>query len=211
MISRLKHSDDTSHIPVVVVTAKIDEEARLEAYECGADSFITKPFSSKLLKARIKNIINTRRRLARMVLEAQLPAAPDTATTAVENIAPEQHSDEIVSGLTAADSDFLHKVGGIINANIAGEQLDVGFIADAMCMSHSTLYRKVKAISGMSVAGLIRKYRARKAAELLLTGEYTVSEIALLVGMGSPANFRQCFREEFGTTPSEYFRRSKEK
>ena len=66
-----------------------------------------------------------------MVLEAQLQAAPDTATTAVENIAPEQHSDEIVSGLTAADSDFLHKVGGIINANIAGEQLDVGFIADA--------------------------------------------------------------------------------
>lgn len=211
MISRLKQSDDTSHIPVVVVTAKIAEEARLEAYECGADSFITKPFSSKLLKARIKNIINTRRRLARMALEAQLPAAPDSTTTAVENTAPEQHSDEIVSGLTAADSDFLHKVGGIINANIAGEQLDVGFIADAMCMSHSTLYRKVKAISGMSVAGLIRKYRARKAAELLLTGEYTVSEIALMVGMGSPANFRQCFREEFGTTPSEYFRRSKEK
>lgn len=207
MISRLKHSDDTSHIPVVVVTAKIAEDARLEAYECGADSFITKPFSSKLLKARIRNIIATRRRLARMALEAQLPPAPDKAA---ENDTSEQSKTAIVSELTEADSDFLRRVGDIINANIAGEQLDVGFIADAMCMSHSTLYRKVKAISGMSVAGLIRKYRARRAGELILTGDYTVSEIALMVGMGSPANFRQCFREEFGTTPSEYYRRAKE-
>ena len=106
--------------------------------------------------------------------------------------------------MTTADSEFLRKVGDIILADIAGEKLDVGFIADRMCMSHSTLYRKVKAITGMSVSRLIRKYRANRAAELLLTGRYTVSEIALMVGMGSPANFRQCFREEYGTTPSDY-------
>ncbi len=110
-----------------------------------------------------------------------------------------------MSGLTAADSDFLHKVGGIINANIAGERLDVGFIADAMCMSHSTLYRKVKAISGMSVAGLIRKYRARKAAELLLTGEYTVSEIALLVGMGSPPTSASASEKSSAPLPRNIF------
>ena len=73
-------------------------------------------------------------------------------------------------------------------------------------MSHSTLYRKVKAITGMSVARLIRKYRARRAAELMRTGNYTVSEIAMMVGMGSMGNFRQCFREEFNSTPTEYLR-----
>lgn len=84
------------------------------------------------------------------------------------------------------------------------EDRDVALIADAVCMSHSTLYRKVKAITGLSIAGLIRKLRAREAAVLLENDLYTVSEIAFMVGMGNPGNFRQCFREEFGTTPSEY-------
>ena len=117
MISRLKHSDDTSHIPVVVVTAKIAEEARLEAYECGADSFIAEPFSSELLKARIKNIINIRRRLhAWSSSSARQPRHRHDGGGEYRSRAALRR---IVSGLTAADSDFLHKVGGIINANIA--------------------------------------------------------------------------------------------
>ena len=82
------------------------------------------------------------------------------------------------------------------------------FIADAMCMSHSTLYRKVKSISGLTVNGLIRKCRARRAEQLLVSGRYTVSEIAFMVGMGSPGNFRQCFKDEFGINPSEYLRKA---
>lgn len=221
MIAALRADDETSHIPVVVVTAKIADEARLEAYECGADSFITKPFSSKILRARIRNILDTRRRMAAAALDAQLAATAVSLPEAAETLpaAPsepeastamtETDSSAIISKMTTADSEFLRKVGDIILADIAGEKLDVGFIADRMCMSHSTLYRKVKAITGMSVARLIRKYRAIRAAELLLTGRYTVSEIALMVGMGSPANFRQCFREEYGTTPSDYLQRNR--
>ncbi len=220
MIAALRADNEISHIPVVVVTAKIADEARLEAYECGADSFITKPFSSKILRARIRNILDTRRRMAVAALDAQLaapvasvteqPAAETSADTAPAGAgapAAETDANAIISKMTTADSEFLRKVGDIILADIAGEKLDVGFIADRMCMSHSTLYRKVKAITGMSVSRLIRKYRANRAAELLLTGRYTVSEIALMVGMGSPANFRQCFREEYGTTPSDYLQR----
>ena len=216
MIKRLKESADTSHIPVIVVTAKIAEDARLEAYRLGADSFITKPFSSKLLVARLSNILQTRHQLAAQALGRQtLPATPaqnrpETVSVSSPETVPETDT-PIISRLTEADEEFVKRIGEIIEHEISGENLDVEFIADEMCMSHSTLYRKVKAITGRSVARLIRKYRARKAADLMLTGRYTISEIALMVGMGSPGNFRQCFREEFNTTPSEYLKSAKQK
>lgn len=219
MVRKLKESPETSHIPVVIVTAKIAEEARLEAYESGADSFITKPFSSKLLLARLKNILVTRHMRAAQSVESHISGnsqeiaespsrAPEGGSDGHSATSPAETAAEnpIVSKLTVADEAFLSKVGKIISDNITGENLDVGYIAGEMCMSHSTLYRKVKAITGMSVARLIRKYRARRAAELMRTGNYTVSEIAMMVGMGSMGNFRQCFREEFNSTPTEYLR-----
>jgi len=217
LVRQIKESPETSHIPVVIVTAKIAEDARLEAYESGADSFITKPFSSKLLIARLKNILTIRHLYAAKSVENQIATIPmaqqettDIATQSgtQNNNDPNNNNDDspIISKLTIADEKFLHKVGQIISDNIAGENLDVGFIAEEMCMSHSTLYRKVKSITGMSVARLIRKYRAHRAAELMRTGNYTVSEIAMMVGMGSLGNFRQCFREEFNSTPSDYQR-----
>lgn len=191
MVRALKESVDTEYIPVIIVTAKIAEDARREAYEAGADSYITKPFSSSLIRSRIANIMASRHKLARGVIEKK-------EDNSIENGSP------IVSSLSEKDAEFIEKVRDIIQDNISGDNLDVGFIADAMCMSHSTLYRKVKAVTGLTVAGLIRRMRARAAAELLTTGRYTVSEIAFMVGMGSPGNFRQCFKEEFGVLPSEY-------
>ncbi len=190
MVRALKTSPDTEFIPVIIATAKIAEEARREAYEAGADSYITKPFSSGLLRSRIANILAVRRHTVQAVIENKTAEAEPEAN--------------LVSKMSENDAEFIRRVSDIINANIAGENLDVGFIAEAMCMSHSTLYRKVKAITGLTVAGMIRRLRARAAAELLKSGRYTVSEIAFMVGMGSPGNFRQCFKEEFGVTPSEY-------
>lgn len=206
MISQLRNNPDTSHIPVVVVTAKIADEARIEAYECGADSYITKPFSTKVLKARINNILAARHAMAERLLDSALPENTAKNTDGKTSDKLDNTDNTIVSSLTEADNRFLEKVYAIINSELAGEKLDVGLIADQMCMSHSTLYRKIRAITGMSVARLIRKCRARKAAELMLSGKHTISEIAMLVGMGSLGNFRQCFREEFGTTPSLYLR-----
>ncbi len=194
MVRALKSAAETEYIPVIIVTAKIAEDARREAYEAGADSYITKPFSSSLLRSRIANIMSSRHKLARGVMEKD--DGKDDGKIDEES--------PIVSSLSEKDAEFIEKVSSIISDNISGDSLDVGFIADAMCMSHSTLYRKVKAVTGLTVTGMIRRMRARAAAELLVTGRYTVSEIAFMVGMGSPGNFRQCFKEEFGVLPSEY-------
>lgn len=209
MTKELKSDPLTSYIPIIVITAKTASEARLEAYEAKADSFISKPFSSRLLLTRIRNIFETRHSLAVKAVELSRPrveedireALPETPKT---DPAPEQSV--IVSGMSEADADFIEKVKSIIIENMAGADLDVQFIADRMAMSHSTLYRKVKAITGLTINNLIRKCRAREAQRLLVTGRYTVSEISYMVGVSSPGNFRQCFREEFGVNPSDYLK-----
>lgn len=200
MIKKLKSDQETEHIPIIIVTAKTADEARQEAYEAGADSYITKPFSSSLIKSRINNILNTRHSLA-------LTSIGRTADGSRPHVVVRQEPDDnvdILSKLPEADAEFIGKVSKIIKENISSDTLDVSFIADKMFMSHSTLYRKIKSITGLTIARLIRKERARMAADLLMTGKYTVSEISLMVGMGSQANFRQCFKEEYGVTPSEY-------
>lgn len=201
MVRALKKSPDTEYIPVIIVTAKVADEARREAYEAGADSYITKPFSSSLLRSRITNIMNSRHRLAQGLIENH----PEEPAQVEEGIA--QSDETMVSDMNAKDEEFIGRVKEIIAENMANDAMDVGLIAEEMCMSHSTLYRKVKAVTGITVAKLIRKMRACKAGELLSTGKYTVSEISYMVGMMNPGNFRQCFKEEFGMTPSEYLQK----
>lgn len=206
MVRALKENPDTEHTPVIFVTAKIADEARREAYEAGADSFLTKPFSAVMLRSRIRNIFDIRRSLAGRVIARGLGSAAQTQTSEATDAPDTKDRDDsvIVSEMSRRDADFILKVESVIKDNISNENLDVALIADAVCMSHSTLYRKIKAITGLTIAGLVRKLRAREAAVLLENDRYTVSEIAFMVGMGNPGNFRQCFREEFGMTPSEY-------
>ena len=103
-----------------------------------------------------------------------------------------------------ADRAFVENVNRIIIDNISDAGLEVKAVASKMAMSHSTLYRRVKATTGLTVNGLIRKCRAREGARLLETGKYTISEVSYMVGINSQSNFRICFREEFGVNPSEY-------
>lgn len=140
----------------------------------------------------VRNILDTRHRLA---------------AKAVSEVVLQQPLDSpIVSTMSEADAEFIEKVKGIITANMDSAELDVQYIAREMAMSHSTLYRKVKAVTGLTVNSLIRKCRAREAGRLLETGRYTVSEISYMVGISSPGNFRQCFKEEFGVNPSDYLK-----
>lgn len=199
MAKALKADEETSFIPLVVITAKTASEARVEAYEAGADSFISKPFSSTLLNSRIHNILDTRHRLAAKAVGGC--AYFDTASRRTGGL-----DSPIVSTMSEADAEFIEKVKGIITANMDSAELDVQYIAREMAMSHSTLYRKVKAVTGLTVNSLIRKCRAREAGRLLETGRYTVSEISYMVGISSPGNFRQCFKEEFGVNPSDYLK-----
>lgn len=107
------------------------------------------------------------------------------------------------------DNEFLKKVTDIIIKNLDSEKIDVVFLADQMNMSHSSFYRKIKALTGMTANEFLRKIKIRNAEELLITGKYTISEVAYSVGMSSMAYFRQCFKEEFGISPSEYLKQLK--
>jgi ligand-binding sensor domain-containing protein/signal transduction histidine kinase/DNA-binding response OmpR family regulator len=188
----LKEDVRTSHIPIILLTAKDTIQDRTEGYSLGVESYITKPFSAGLLQSRILNLLDARRKVAELI----------NNNTANKNTI-------MIESLSKLDNEFMEQITAIVEQNLDSEQVDVEFIADKMCMSHSTLYRKIKALSGMSANEFIRKVRIRNAEQLLLTGKYTISEISYMVGINSITYFRQCFKEEFGAAPSEYIKQIK--
>ena len=188
LCKRIKEDMRTSHIPVILLTAKDSLQDKEEGYASGADSYLTKPFSAKLLHSRINNLLETHKKIASLL--------------ALADIQPKQES--AVSSLNKLDNEFLQKITQIIEENLEMEKMDIAFIADKMCMSHSTLYRKIKGLTDMSANEFIRKVKMRKGVELLMSGQYTISEIAYMIGFSSVAYFRQCFKDEYGMSPSDY-------
>ena len=219
---RLKADINTSHIPVILLTAKDLMQDKAEGYAAGADSYLTKPFSSRLLLSRIENLLKVRRQLAslmaqRMALPQEgsvAPSAPQSQEAAAAADAPSVTSTPAVSAapaapdgesaLTPVDRKFLAKLNDFVLSHLDQEKMDVGYIASEMCMSHSTLYRKIKALLGISVNEYVRRIRLRRAAELLSEGEHTIAEIADRTGFSTASYFRQCFKDAYGLTPSEY-------
>lgn len=196
----VKQDVSTSHIPVILLTAKDSARDKEEGYAAGADSYLSKPFSSTLLGSRIDNLLDNRRRLARLITAAHANAGDNTEP---------QPEGEAVETLSRIDRDFLDKVNRIIEENLNMERMDMAFIADKMCMSHSTLYRKVKALTGMPLNELVRDAKMRRAAELLDSGEYTVADVSDMTGFSSVPYFRQRFKEKYGMSPSDYMRRKR--
>lgn len=182
----------TSHIPVILLTAKESIQDKEEGYESGADSYLTKPFSAKLLRSRILNLLDSRKKIAAQLMSQR---QDDVKDTSIE--------------MNRLDRDFLDKFTQLIEENLQKEKLDVDFLKDKMNMSSSTLYRKLKALTGLSPKEFVRKYRMDKAVELLLSGEYNVSETAYITGFSDSGYFRFCFKEEYGMSPSEYIKKRK--
>lgn len=188
----LKKDILTCHIPVVLLTAKDSLQDKEAGYAAGADSYLTKPFSANLLHSRINNILETRKMIATVVTSNAAQASQE-----------EKETDN--QPLTRLDNEFLQKVTEIIEKNLGTDKLDIAFIAEKMCMSHSTLYRKIKGLTEMSANEFIRKIKMRKSIELMKDG-YSISEIAYTLGFSSSAYFRQCFKDEFGMSPMEYIK-----
>lgn len=184
---RIKQEIATCHIPVILLTAKDLLMDRTEGYAAGADSYITKPFSSSLLESRIRNLLDMRQRLV-----DQLTSANRTRRA------------EAMDTLGALDNEFLHRLNEVIDRELVSDKLNVGYLSSELCMDASTLYRKIKGLTGISTNEYIRKRRLHRAAELLRSGRYKVFEVAWMVGMNSENYFRQCFRDEYGISPSEY-------
>ena len=195
LCTKIKRNIQVSHIPVILLTAKDTLESRSEGYEAGADSYLTKPFTGSMLRSRIKNLLESRKRLA------------DQFGSALQ----ERKEQEVAeNSFQAIDNEFVRKITELIEENISSENLDVTYLAEHLNMSASTLYRKMKALVGISANEYVRKIRMRKAAEMLASGNFNVSETAWNIGINSLIYFRQCFKEEYGCSPSEYRRRVRE-
>ncbi len=193
MCKLLKQDVRTSHIPVVLLTAKGSLQDQKVGYDVGADSYLTKPFSSNLLKSRLRNIIDARKKYS-------LSSASKF----------KQKQELLNESIGELDKEFLKKLTAAIEENLEDEELNISYIAAQMNMSHSTLYRKIKALTNLTANEFIRKVRINFAEQLLLTGQYNISEIMFRIGINSSSYFRQCFKDEFGMNPSEYLQKLKE-
>lgn len=189
----IKQDVRTSHIPVVLLTAKGSLQDQKVGYDVGADSYLTKPFSSNLLKSRVKNIIDARKKYSL------------SSTSKFK-----QKQELLNESIGELDKEFLKKLTDTIEANLEDEELNISYIATQLNMSHSTLYRKIKALTNLTANEFIRKVRINYAEQLLLTNKYNISEIMYRIGINSSSYFRQCFKEEFGMNPSEYLQKLKE-
>lgn len=186
LTERLKTNTATSHIPVIMLTAKNLEEHRAEGYEHGADSYITKPFHSKVLLARIENLLRQRQLLKNLYQGAQ-----------------EAEKEISESHLEDRDKQFLKQLQAIIQKNLSDSEFGVEDMGQQIGLSRVQLYRKVKAMTGSSVVDLLRKARLAKARRLLETRSMSVSEVAYEVGFSAPSYFTKCFKEEYGMLPGD--------
>lgn len=183
---QLKTNTATSHIPVIMLTAKNLEEHRAEGYEHGADSYITKPFHSKVLLARIENLLRQRQLLKNLY----------QGTKEAEKEISEAHLED-------RDKQFLKQLQAIIQKNLSDSEFGVENMGQQIGLSRVQLYRKVKAMTGSSVVDLLRKARLAKARRLLETRSMSVSEVAYEVGFSAPSYFTKCFKEEYGMLPGD--------
>lgn len=182
--SILKMEEKTSHIPIVMLTAKADIANRIEGLESKADDYITKPFVPKELLTRIRNLIESRRLLQEKYNRTVILKPDDI----------EVHS---------ADEKFLRKLMSVLEVHMGDERFGVETLGLALGMSRSQLHRKLKALTGKGPSQFMRSFRLTRARDLLKAKTATTAEIAYTVGFGSPSYFTKCFHEEFGYTPSE--------
>ena len=197
LCKQIKEDVCTSHIPVILLTAKDSIQDKEEGYESGADSYLTKPFSAKLLNSRVHNLLESRKKLAVLIADRAKKLESDSS------------GQEESMKLNKLDADFIARFTSIVEANIEMNKLDMGFVKDKMRMSHSTLYRKIKGLTGMSGNEFIRKIKLKNSLRLLTEERLNVSEAAYASGFNDLGYFRACFKEEYGMVPSEYIRQLK--
>ena len=202
----LKEDIRTSHIPIILLTAKDSLDDKEEGYDSGADSYLTKPFTAKLLNSRIQNLLNSRRRLAEQMILRNMSGSNQEIT----ELADEHSLQDTEPVMSKLDQEFMSKLNGLILDNLLKVDIDMAFLTDKMAMSHSTFYRKVKALTGMTAVEYIRKMKLKRSMVLLQSGEYNVTEAAMMAGFNNQGHFRDSFKKEFGVNPSEVLKKQHE-
>lgn len=181
----IKSNLETSHIPVILLTAKNTAEDRIECYNAGADGYISKPFELKILEARINNFI-----IYKKSKQEEFRTNVEVDIDSLET--------------SSIDKDFLDKVVSVIESNMVKGDFDVVQLADALAVSKSTLYRKMKIATGLSPIEFIRNIRLKYGSQLLKNKSMSIAEVAYECGFSNPKYFATCFKEDFGVTPKEY-------
>lgn len=186
----VKGNLDISHIPVILLTARNKEEDRVEAYEVGADAFISKPFNLGVLHARIRNLLKYKERMARDFKNQLVFEVKDL-------------------NYTSLDEDFMQRAINCVNNHLEDTEFDQPQFADEMLTSKSTLYKKLKSLTGLNTSAFIRNVRMKAACRIMEEKgtNIRVSELAYAVGFNDPKYFSACFKKEFGMLPSEYIER----
>jgi AraC-like DNA-binding protein len=181
----IKSNFEFSHIPVILLTARNTLQSKIEGLELGADAYIEKPFSPEYLQVQIANLLTNRNKIKEYFASSPLVHIKSMA-------------------YSRADELFLERINETILKNLGDTELDVEKLARFMNMSKPTLYRKIKSLSDLSPNEIINITRLKKAAELLVEGNYKIYEVANMVGYASQTNFGRNFLKQFGMTPSDY-------
>jgi signal transduction histidine kinase/ligand-binding sensor domain-containing protein/DNA-binding response OmpR family regulator len=188
LCSKLKTDERTSHIPIIILTAKATSKDKIEGYETGADDYIMKPFDEKELRVRIKNLIDQRKKLR-------------------ENFKKEGLIDLENKNITSVDKIFLQRTVEVIDNNLSDSTFGVESFARELAVSRSLLHKKLVALIGEPPSEIIKRVRLRKAAKLIENKAGNISEIALEIGFNNPAYFSECFKKQFGESPLKYQQR----
>lgn len=187
---RVKDNTATSHIPVILLTARALSQHQIEGYESGADAYITKPFSADLLLARISNLLASRIKLKALFTATNKSEGNGSVT--------ENTNEQVIK-----EDAFFKKFRDFVEHNMTDSDLSVETIGAELGLSRVQLYRKIKALTGLSPVELLRKARLQKAKELIKSTDKTIAEVAYEVGFTAPSYFTKCFKEEFGISPSD--------
>ncbi len=185
MCSHIKNNIQTSHIPVILLTARISDEARIESYKAGADSYISKPFNFEILLARVQMLLAQQEK-RREIFHKEIEISPSSIT------------------ITSLDEEFVKKAVQLVEEHLDDPQFSVNYLCEELGMSRSQLYRKFESITGQTPNDFIRSVRLKHAAQLLKQGNDSISEISDRVGFNSIKYFNKYFKEEFGVTPTQY-------
>lgn len=191
LCKRVKQNLQTSHIPVIILSAKADVKEQLEGLQVGADDYIPKPFAMPVVLAKIRNLFRMRYLVRQRYSQSQ-----------------EVEPDKIA--LNTLDQELLEKAVRVVEAHMDDVEFSTEQFAREMCMSRSGLHAKLKALTGESTNDFIRKIRFNRAAQLLKEGRYTVAEVSMMVGFNTPSYFASSFKKHFGCQPSEYGKKAME-
>ena len=185
LCSNIKSNILTSHIPVILLTARTAKKSQDSGYKIGADAYITKPFDANILEVRVSNILKSRKSFIKK-FKKDIILEPKDVT------------------VTSADELFLQKAIDIVEQNLSNSDFSINMFIAEMSMSRSVLYRKLKALTGQSITEFIRTIKLKKAGQLILKSELNISEIAFELGFNDLKYFRKCFQKLFNVLPSQY-------